>query len=159
MTSPEDLHPAAAPGGDVRVERVRHCPAHFYRFLYSEVGRTYHWVDRLGWSDTQIRAHLGAPGVSVWALYVEGAPGGYFELARQDEGAVEIAYFGLLPELIGRGLGRYLLTVAVERAWSEGARRVWLHTCTLDDPAALPNYLRRGFRPYKTEIYSIDKNQ
>jgi GNAT superfamily N-acetyltransferase len=69
---------------------------------------------------------------------------------------VEIAYFGLLPEFLGRGLGRYLLTEAATRAFDLGASRVWLHTCTLDDPAALPNYRARGFEPFKTETYSAD---
>jgi len=66
-------------------------------------------------------------------------------------GSVEIAYFGLLPEFVGRGLGGHLLSVAVERAFESGARRVWLHTCTRDNPAALPNYLKRGFLPFRTE--------
>ena len=68
---------------------------------------------------------------------------------------MEIAYFGLLPEFLGKGLGKLLLTLAVTEAWDSGARRVWLHTCTLDDPAALPNYLRRGFRKFKEERYTI----
>ena len=74
---------------------------------------------------------------------------------RATDGSVEIAYFGLLPEFIGRGYGKHLLTEAVERAWSAGARRVWLHTCSLDDPAALPNYRARGFRPFREETYSV----
>jgi GNAT superfamily N-acetyltransferase len=60
-----------------------------------------------------------------------------------------------LPEFLGRGLGKHLLTQAVQTAWGLGAARVWLHTCTLDDPAALPNYLARGFRPFKTDVYSL----
>jgi len=87
---------------------------------------------------------------------VKGSPAGYFELERHSDGSVEVAYFGLLPEFIGRGLGKHLLTVAVETAWSLDARRVWLHTCTLDDPAALPNYQARGFRPFKEEVYETD---
>jgi GNAT superfamily N-acetyltransferase len=67
------------------------------------------------------------------------------------DGAVEIAYFGLLPEYFGRGWDGHLLTRAVETAWGLGASRVWLHTCTLDHPAALPNYLRRGFRRVREE--------
>jgi GNAT superfamily N-acetyltransferase len=69
---------------------------------------------------------------------------------------MEIAYFGLLPDFLRRGLGKLMLTAAVDRAWEQGVSRVWLHTCTLDDPAALPNYLKRGFTPYKEEEYSVD---
>ena len=80
-------------------------------------------------------------------------PAGYFELERHSDGSTEIAYFGLIQEFLGRGLGKHLLTEAVERAWSEGANRVWLHTCTLDDSAALPNYVKRGFQTFKEEKY------
>ena len=84
-------------------------------------------------------------------MTVAGAPAGYFELRRDRDGGVEIAYFGLLPEFTGRGLGGHLLTAAVERAWAPGPERVWLHTNTLDHPAALPNYLKRGFTAFHSE--------
>lgn len=155
MTAPADLQPARSKDPAARVERVDGCPASFFRYLYAEVGRPYHWVDRLDWSDDEIRRHLGDPAVSLWLFTVGAAPAGYFELKVGEDGAVEIAYFGLLPEFIGRGYGKHLLTEAVERAWSLGARRVWLHTCSLDDPAALPNYRARGFRSYREETYSV----
>jgi GNAT superfamily N-acetyltransferase len=155
MSAPSDLRPARSPDPAARVERVDGCPASFFRYLYVEVGRAYHWVDRLGWSDDEIRRHLADPCVSLWLLTVRSAPAGYFELKEGDEGSVEIAYFGLLPDFIGRGYGKHLLTEAVERAWALGARRVWLHTCSLDDPAALPNYRARGFQPYREETYSV----
>jgi GNAT superfamily N-acetyltransferase len=137
------------------VERIEDCPISFFRYLYREVGRAFHWTDRLAWSDQAVREYLAAPGVSIWLMSLEGAPAGYFELKRQDDGSVEIAYFGLLPEAIGRGWGKYLLTRAVQAAWGTGAQRVWLHTCTLDHPAALPNYLKRGFRPFREEVYEV----
>ena len=87
-------------------------------------------------------------------MTVAGAPAGYFELRGDRVGGTEIAYFGLLPEFTGRGLGGYLLTVAVQRAWATGTERVWLHTNTLDHPAALPNYLKRGFRAFHSETYT-----
>lgn len=80
--------------------------------------------------------------------YVSGTPAGYFELETQTDGNIEIAYFGLLPSFIGHGLGGALLTAAVERAWALGARRVWVHTCSLDHPRALPGYQARGFRVF-----------
>ncbi len=101
------------------------------------------------------RVDLASPAVSLWLLTVRAAPAGYFELEATSDGSVEIAYFGLLPEFIGRGYGKHLLTEAVERAWSLGARRVWLHTCSLDDAAALPNYVSRGFRAFHEETYTV----
>jgi GNAT superfamily N-acetyltransferase len=155
MTRPDQLRGAAA-DGRLRVERIERCPPSFYRFLYREVGRHHHWRDRAAWSDEAITAYLATPGVSVWVGYTGGAPVGYFELHARDDGATEIVYFGLLPEYIGQGLGKQLLTAAVEQAWAGGAHRVWLHTCTLDHPAALPNYLARGFVPYREERYVVD---
>jgi ribosomal protein S18 acetylase RimI-like enzyme len=156
MTRPGQLVGAGEASPDARVDRVTECPPSFYRYLYAEVGREWHWLDRLEWSDDAIRAHLGQPAIALWALWVKGAPAGWFELRRHDDGSVEIAYFGILPDFRRRGLGKHLLTAAVTRAWETGARRVWLHTCTLDDPAALPNYLARGFRVYKEETYEVD---
>jgi ribosomal protein S18 acetylase RimI-like enzyme len=156
LRSRDALAGAASPDPRARIERVEGCPASFFRYLYAEVGRPYHWVDRLPWTDEQLRERLARPTVSLYLLSVAGSPAGYFELERHDDGSVEIAYFGLLPEFLGRGLGRYLLTEAATRAFDLGASRVWLHTCTLDDPAALPNYRARGFEPFKTETYSAD---
>jgi ribosomal protein S18 acetylase RimI-like enzyme len=157
MRSPDDLRPAARPGDPPRLERVEACPGSFFRYLYAEVGRAYHWTDRLSWTDEQVRAHLSDPAVSLWLLTSRAAPAGYFELRAHDDRSVEIAYFGLLPEFVGRGWGGYLLTLAVGSAWDMKPDRVWLHTCTLDHPAALPNYLRRGFRPVREEVYTTER--
>jgi GNAT superfamily N-acetyltransferase len=153
MYSPDELRSAERPSDAPRIDRVEECPASFFRYLYAEVGRAYHWTDRLGWSEDKIRGHLGDPAVSLWVLNWRGAPAGYFELSHRGD-AVEIAYFGLLPEFVGRGWGKFLLTEAVRTAWSLGPAKVWLHTCTLDHPAALPNYVSRGFKPVRQEVYS-----
>jgi GNAT superfamily N-acetyltransferase len=155
MTSPDDLRPASVAGPEPSIERLQDCTIELFRYLYEEVGRSYRWTDRLAWSDEMVQRHLATPGVSLWLLTWEDQPAGYFELAAHEDDSVEIAYFGLLPDFIGRGWGKYLLTRAVQAAWQLGARRVWLHTCTLDHPAALPNYLKRGFRPVRQETYTV----
>jgi GNAT superfamily N-acetyltransferase len=91
----------------------------------------------------------------VWECLVGDESAGYFELQRHGDGSVEIAYFGLIVRFAGRGIGGAMLALAAREAWAFGANRVWLHTCTLDSPAALPNYKARGFTPYKTETYQI----
>jgi GNAT superfamily N-acetyltransferase len=89
--------------------------------------------------------------------YVKGTPAGYFELEKQSDGDVELAYFGLLPRFIGRGIGGILLTKAVKLAWETcGTTRVWVHTCTLDGPTALANYQARGFRTYNEETNEVE---
>jgi GNAT superfamily N-acetyltransferase len=155
MTSLAELRPARSDAEGLRLERLIESPPAFYRFLYAGVGSAHNWVDRIAWSDEQIRAHVSLPEVEVCVLYCHGAPAGYFELMRHADGAAEIAYFGLFADFHGRGLGGYLLTLAIQQAWRQGTRRVWLHTCSLDHPAALPNYEKRGFRPVKREIYAV----
>lgn len=154
MHSPGELRPVPAPVPAPGVDRLEPCPVELFRYLYSAVGRAFHWTDRLGWTDAMAQRHLDTPGVSVWLMSWETAPAGYFELREQDD-SVEIAYFGLLPDFIGRGWGKYLLTRATQAAWDLGKGRVWLHTCTLDHPAALPNYLKRGFSPVRREVYRV----
>ena len=150
-----DLRPAPAPPAPPRIEQVADCPPAFWRFLYTEVGRNYHWVDRLPWTDEDIRQYLGDPTLSLFVMWVSGAPAGYFELHVESDLAIQIEYFGLMDQFLGRGLGGHMLTEAVKRAWAAGASRVWLHTNTLDHPAALPNYLKRGFQITHTERYEV----
>lgn len=158
QTSLDELRPAAPPGEDVAVLQVEDCAPSLWRRLYGDVGAAYHWVDRLGWTDAEIQAYLSDPAVSLWVLSVKGEVAGYFELRRHPEDevrtfSVEIAYFGLLPPYVGQGLGKYLLSEAAARAWTLQPSRVWLHTSTLDHPAALPNYLARGFSIFRVERY------
>ena len=112
------------------------------RSLYERVGEAWHWTDRLGWGSARWRAHLAH--AQTWVGHLDGEPAGYAELVRTG-GDVEITSFGLLPGFAGRGLGGALLARATQEAWKSGAERIWLHTCSLDSPAALPSYERRGF--------------
>lgn len=152
MTRPDALVRAEFPRADARVVRLDDPPVSLYRYLYREVGRPWHWLERRDWSDARIRDHLATSGVEVWLLSLDGVPAGFFELRRSPH-ETGIAYFGLLPEHTGRGLGKALLTRAVEEAWRSAPARVWLHTCSLDHPAALPNYQARGFVVYREEAY------
>ena len=122
----------------------------FYQFLYRAVGDAWRWRDRLLIADDALLKILSAPGLTVDVLYVEGVPAGYVELLREEENT-EIAYFGLRPNFIGRGLGKHLLSHGIAQAWGDGAARVWVHTCNLDGPHALSNYQKRGFAVYKVE--------
>lgn len=152
MRRPDALNRAPFPHDDVRVVRLVDAPPSLYRYLYREVGRPWHWIERRDWSDARIRDHLATSGVEVWLLSVGGVPAGFFELRRTSH-ETEIAYFGLLPEFTGQGLGKALLTRAVDEAWRSAPERVWLHTCSLDHPAALHNYRARGFVVYREEAY------
>lgn len=121
--------------------------------LYREVGAAYHWVDRWQWSADQWRAWVERPGYGTWILSRDGDVAGFFDLRWDEAGECELELFGLKQDFQGRGLGRHLLTSAAEIAFTIGTPRLWLHTCTLDGEAALPNYLARGFTMVRTEQY------
>ena len=124
----------------------------YYRFLYETVGRDYDWPRCRKASDAELAALLHDPLVEVHVLMVEGVPAGIAELDRRSEGEIELVNFGLVPEFIGQGLGRYFLQWTIDKAWSYSPKRFWLHTDTKDHPVALANYLKRGFSVYKEEI-------
>jgi GNAT superfamily N-acetyltransferase len=119
--------------------------------MYRAVGEPWQWTDRLGWTTEQWAESVNRAGVEVWIARVQGDVAGYFELHAEPD-AVELKYFGLLPGQTGRGLGGALLDAAITRADTFHKRRMTLNTCTLDHPAALPNYLKRGFRVVRTEF-------
>jgi GNAT superfamily N-acetyltransferase len=123
----------------------------FNRFLYQLVGSSWAWTDKSQWSDRQWKEYAESERLKTFVAHYDGSPAGYFELKTGDSEGVEIAIFGLAPKSIGRGFGGVLLTNALEEGWRLKPNRVWLHTCDLDHPAALPNYLARGMTVYKVE--------
>lgn len=127
-------------------------PVSYYRFLYNTVGREYYWYSRGKLPDDELTAVLAYPLNEVHVLHVDGTPAGFAELDRRNKDDIELVQFGLMPEFIGQGLGRYFLQWSINKAWSFEPKRFWLHTCTLDHPVALPNYLKAGFKIYKEEM-------
>lgn len=157
LTSAGQFRPGFGDFPDVTLDPLPDADAALYRYCYRTVGEHYHWRDRWDWTDERIQAHLAEPGISVCLARRDATLAGYYELRRvTDDDSVEVAYFGLVPGELGRGLGKHLLSCAVRDAWALGPTRVWVHTCTLDHPNALPNYVARGFVPYKTEAYEVD---
>ncbi len=156
LATPEQLRPATRDAPSARFALRAPCGVETYRRLYHDVGGQYFWHDRLRWSDAELAAYLARPEITVWEAMVGDVSAGYFELGCRNDGSVEVVYFGLTAAFIGRGLGGAMLTRAVREAWALGANRVWLHTCTLDSPHALPNYTARGFVPFKTERFVAD---
>ncbi|TJY65224.1 GNAT family N-acetyltransferase [Sinimarinibacterium sp. CAU 1509] len=149
------LRRADVPSPAPLILRAQHAQPALNRFLYTAVGGHWHWRDRLSWSHARWMRYLDRPEVQTWVMYCDGTPAGYIELERQYDNDVEIAYFGLMPEFTGRGLGGHLLSVGIDRAWSMGAVRVWVHTCTLDGPHALANYQARGMELYHQETRQL----
>lgn len=154
MTSEPDL---PEDSNNYLLHRVESPMPELNRFLYATVGGPWKWYMRLGWDWQQWSDYLSQPNIETWVAYRQGTPIGYFELDRSIDGNTEIVYFGLVPEYVGKGLGKPFLTDCIRHAWgsdkSQSSKRVWLHTCTLDHPNALPNYLGRGFSVYKEEDF------
>jgi GNAT superfamily N-acetyltransferase len=152
MRAPAQLRPAHRQDAlDVRECEIPQFEVN--RFLYRFVGAAWEWTDKLCWRDEQWRAWAEDPKLRTWIAYHRGSPAGYFELQKQAGDEVEIAYFGLAPAFIGRGFGGDLLSRGIANAWDWDATRVWVHTCSLDHPAALANYQARGMRLYRQEIH------
>ncbi|MBI1368641.1 MAG: GNAT family N-acetyltransferase [Planctomycetes bacterium] len=121
--------------------------------FYRRVGANWLWKDRLSWSMSDWHAYARREGLSTWIARLDDDEVGYAELHDDAAGSVQLCYFGLLPEHIGRGLGRRMLDDVLKIAWAlPGTRRVWLHTCTNDHPHALSNYQARGFEIYHTRL-------
>ena len=123
----------------------------FYRYLYNTVGQEWLWYERRQMSDEVLTEIIHDKNVSVDVLYCGGVPAGYAELDARMMPAVEVAYLGLIHDFIGRGLGRFIVDWAVDAAWDLEPERVWIHTCNLDHPAALPTYQKAGFSVFNTK--------
>lgn len=147
MAAPEQVtegKPAPA-GLSTRREELP-AAADVLRDAYHRVGTPWQWYERMGWDRDAWAALLAEPGVECWTVRHEAEPDalvGFVLIVPRGEDR-EIQYFGLVPEWIGRGVGGWFLTEALRLAWATGPRRVVLNTCSLDGPAALPNYLARG---------------
>jgi len=142
----------APPRDGLTVFHAKRPTVSYYRFLYNTVGKDYYWTRCVRLADAQLAAMLADPRDEIHVLHVEGTPAGFVEFIRHMPEEIEIIQFGLMPEFIGQGLGKYFLRWAIDRAWDSGIKRLWLHTCTLDHPVALPNYLKAGFALYKEEV-------
>ena len=129
----------------------------FYRYLYETVGAPHLWWLRRAMPDATLAGILEDPAVSVHVLYRGGEPAGFFELDRRSRPDVNLSYFGLVPQAVGRGLGAAFLRSAVDLAFASSGRGVTVNTCTADHPRALPTYLRTGFKPTRSvrEIWDV----
>ena len=141
----------------VSLVRLASATVPFYRYLYATVGGPYCWWLRRVAPDREIADLLASPTISIHVLYRDGEPAGFFELDARTGTDVNLAYFGLMPHMIGRGAGTAFLRAAIDAAWALGPTAMRVNTCTADHPRALPAYLRAGFKPLRTvrEIWDI----
>ena len=153
MTDSAQLAETPEPDPELEVRQAELPSPELSRMLYTAVGSDWSWSDRRGWTWDRWLEWLDRPELETWIADVRGTPAGYAELEHQGD-AVELASFGLLPAFIGRGLGPRLLDAALRRAWELGPKRVWVHTCSLDGPAALHTYQARGLEVYDERTHT-----
>jgi GNAT superfamily N-acetyltransferase len=150
MTERADLLRERA--GALTLRKVETPGLDWFRDLYRRVGEKWLWLSRAGMPDAERLAIIQSPLVGVYALAQDGHDEGLVELDFRVPGQCEIVSFGVTAKLIGSGAGSWMMNRTLELAWSPQVTRVWLHTCTLDHPAALAFYQRAGFRPFRRQI-------
>jgi ribosomal protein S18 acetylase RimI-like enzyme len=183
MSARNQLRPKRSTDESFQIRELSEPNWVFNRDMYFAVGENWAWIDKRPWTDEQWKEYALAPELRTFAAYYNDTLAGYYELRRESElsasasrqtrrgeaslrpdgpkGGVEIAYFGLLPEFIGRGFGGALLTSAIEEAWRSAPppSRVWVHTCNRDHPQALANYKARGMKVYREEVESLKNSE
>tara|TARA_Y100001960_G_scaffold326679_1_gene411506 strand:+ start:101 stop:652 length:552 start_codon:yes stop_codon:yes gene_type:complete len=158
MFSLPERAPIPAPPMKLALLKLEGPTTGYYLYLYDAVGSDWTWVNRKHMNTDELAEIIQSELVEIYVLYAGGMPAGYVELDRRSKPQIELAYFGLVPEFIGRGLGQYFLDWAIRKAWSYGPERIWLNTCTEDHPRALPLYQRFGFQAYAQETIALDPN-
>jgi GNAT superfamily N-acetyltransferase len=144
----DELIPAPPPCAGLTVQQAQLPLGVLNRFFYLTIGRNWHWTDKADWTLEAWQHYAEQPNLSLWIGYKLGTPYGYFELDAQAE-RTELAYFGILPQFSSQGLGRYLLSQALQTALTRYHAPVWVHTCSWDHPAALHTYQARGLKLYQ----------
>ena len=143
------LHPP--PRTKLALLRAEEPPLSFYRFLYRTVGKPWLWAERLALDDAALAAIIHDPKVTIYVLYLQGVPAGFAEFDLREAGQAELARFGLMPEFLGRDLGRYLLRWVLDTVWDLEPGKIRTTISSLDSPAALALCQRSGFAPVAQE--------
>ena len=144
------------PNDNYYLEKIFSNDFQLNKFFYNQIGKNHQWIERLVWTDKNWIKYVSNPNVFTFILRKNEDIAGFFELIyHKDKSEIEIAYFGLLREYMGKKLGGYLLSEAIKESFFYNIKRVWVHTCSLDHKHALKNYLSRGMKIYNTETISI----
>jgi len=149
----ERPRPRPMPSSSLRLDRWREPAPERYRTLFRRIGEPWLWFSRLVMGDAALLGIVHDPAVEIYAVTdARGIELGMLELDFREAGQAELSFFGLVPELAGRGEGRWLMGHALALCWRKGIERVWVHTCTLDHPRALGFYRAQGFVPYARAV-------
>ncbi len=137
---------------DLSIARWRDPDLAAYRTLFKAIGEKWLWYSRLVMPDDRLLRIFRSPDVEIYRLFRRRNVCGLLELDFMVKNDCELSFFGLMPDEIGKGAGRFLMNEAVRLAWARPIERFWVHTCTFDHPAALSFYKRSGFVPYQVQV-------
>lgn len=143
--------PVKFPQG-ITIERLNSPTLTCYRELYRKVGAEWLWSSRILMPDVELSAILNRESIEIYVIRDKEEDIGLLELDFSEPEECELVYFGLVGKATGKGLGKALMSEAVERAWSQQIKRFWVHTCTFDSPGALRFYIGSGFEPYAFQV-------
>ena len=159
INSIQNLSEVFKPSNNLNIILIEKPNFQLNKFFYKEIGKKHRWIDRLSWTEKNWIKYVTSPDVKTYVLKEDLNLVGYFEqIFHNEKNDCEIAYFGVLEEFIGKKYGGYLLSEAIKESFKLGARRVWVHTCSLDHKHALENYKSRGMKIFKSEKLKVDIN-
>ena len=148
----DDLNETSRPNENCKIELVNPSNFQLNKFFYKQIGKKHRWIDRLSWNEQVWRNYIDNSRVSTYVIKEKKDLAGYFEqIYNEQNNEYEIAYFGILEEFRSKKYGSYLLSNAIKSKLKDGAKRVWVHTCSLDHENAIKNYLARGMKVFKEE--------
>ena len=148
----KDLNEVGKPNPKCNIEAVTPVNFQLNKFFYKQIGKSHRWTDRLSWTDETWHNYINNKDVKTFVLKIESDFVGFFEqIFNKENKDYEIAYFGILDEYRNKRYGGYLLSSAIKLSLQDGARRVWVHTCSLDHKNAIKNYIARGMKIFKKE--------
>ena len=152
----EELKKANLENNELKVKLIKKIDFNLNKFFYKQIGKNHRWTDRLSWNDNMWVNYVSDKSVNTFVLMYNKNLAGYFErIYNKQSNEFEIAYFGILHEYRNKKFGAYLLSKAIELSFKDGAKRVWVHTCTFDHKNAIKNYLSRGMKIFKEEKIKI----
>jgi len=152
----EELKKFTLENNELKVKLIKKIDFNLNKFFYKQIGKNHRWTDRLSWNDNMWVNYVSDKSVNTFVLMHNKNLAGYFErIYNKQSNEFEIAYFGILHEYRNKKFGAYLLSKAIELSFKDGAKRVWVHTCTFDHKNAIKNYLSRGMKIFKEEKIKI----
>ena len=152
----EELKKFNLENNEIKVKLIKKIDFNLNKFFYKQIGKNHRWTDRLSWNDNMWVNYVSDKSVNTFVLMYNKNLAGYFErIYNKQSNEFEIAYFGILHEYRNKKFGAYLLSKAIELSFKDGAKRVWVHTCTFDHKNAIKNYLSRGMKIFKEEKIKI----